>query len=407
MNKFEKITAAVRSRNGSSGILTAAILAVVIVANVVLYVLAQTFGWYFMSTEKIDLSISGSTDALFADALEDIEAGSTEKVKINFCMAKSDLEKHDPGMYVHETALALQEKYPELIEVEYLNILRQVDSEGNPVDVKKYTKREGMDDAVILDTSVIFTYEKDGKENFKLVTDYVSADGFSSFFTLTSDLSVTSYNGEEVVASMVSWVLHDEHPTAYITVGHGETASSSLTMLLTCAGYNIDYVDLKTIDYTGEAKLLENPANMIIVSNPVTDFGQAATVSDVRDEIERLRTYVEGGGNLYVTFDPYVPKKNILNLTTLLEGYGITVSTSEVDGFTLRNIVRDATNSISADGYTLIAEFADGIEAQAYRDVIKDYGTAKVLIREAAALKVSSTDKAVAYPIIASPQARR
>ena len=402
MNKFDKLTAAVRSRNGSSGVFTATLLAVVIVANVLVYTLAQTFGWYYTPLTEMDLSVSGSTDILFAEANESAKAGEIGKVKINFCMARDDLAVHDPGMYVLKTAENLAALYPDLIELEFLNVLRQVDSEGNSVDLSKYVKREGQDDAVILETSVIFTYEGKNGENFKLVTDYHTADGFSSFFTLKSDLTVTSYNGEEIVAAMVSWVLHDEHPTAYITVGHGETSSSSLTSLLTCAGYNIELIDLSTIDVAKEAELVSNPANIIVVSNPTSDFGSAKEGSGMRDEIERLETFVSRGGNLYVTFDPYVPRKNILEITTFLEGYGIGVSTTDAPGYVVRNIVRDRENAISTDGFTIIAEFADGERADSFAEISKTYGSGKVLVRECAALKLVDSDKATAYPILKS-----
>ena len=402
MNKFEKVTAALRSRNGSSGVFTAMLLAVVIALNVVIYALAQSLGWYFSPISEVDLSVSGSTDILFAEANESVKAGEMEKVVINFCMARDELEKHDPGMYVLRTAENLAERYPELIELEFLNVYRQVDSKGNSVDISKYAKREGMDDAVILDTSVIFTHKTNGGESFKLVTDYYTADGFSSFFTLKSDLTVTSYNGEEIIAAMVSWVLWEEHPTAYITVGHGETSSSSLTSLLTCAGYNIELIDLATMDSAKEAELLSNPRNIVLVSNPTSDFGKAKEGSGIHDEIERLETFIEGGGNLYVTFDPYVQRKNILELTTFLEEYGIGISSTEVDGYIARDIVRDRENAISPDGFTIIAEFAEGDMADRIAAIAKTYGTGKVLVRESAALDIIESEKAVAYPILKS-----
>ena len=404
MNKFEKLTAALRSRNGSSGVFTAMLLAVVIALNVVIYALAQSLGWYFSPISEVDLSVSGSTDILFNEANDAVLAGEMEKVVINFCMARDELEVHDPGMYVLRTAENLAERYPDLIELEFLNVYRQVDSKGNPVDISKYAKREGSEDAVILETSVIFTHEGKGGENFKLVTDYYTADGFSSFFTLKSDLTVTSYNGEEIISAMVSWVLQDEHPTAYITVGHGETSSSSLTALLTCAGYNLELIDLSTIDAAKEAELLSNPRNLVLVSNPTSDFGKAKEGSGRRDEIERLETFIEGGGNLYVTFDPYVPRKNILELTTFLEDYGIGISTTETDGYVVRDIVRDRENAISADGFTIVAEFAEGEMADRIATIANTYGSGKVLVREIAAIDLADSDKATAYPILKSSE---
>lgn len=408
MNKFSKLTGAVRTRKVSSGILTMAVIAAVLVANVVLYYLAGTFSWYIYKAETPDLSLSGSTEDFFAEAVEnakaDAELGIASKVKINFCMAKEDLELHDPGKYVHETAVNLAAKHPELIEVEYVNIYTYTNSKGEDVDLDKYSKLTvGGEEVVapILTTSVIFSYEYLGSENYKTVTDYVTSSGFSSFFTLDSDLSASAYNGEEIMAALVSWVLHSEHPTAYVTTGHGEAPTTAFTTMLVCAGYNVELVDLRAITGEDELKLNANKNNLLIISNPVTDFGRSN--GEVRDEIEKLESYLSRGGRLYVSIDPYVGEKQMLNLSTLLAKYGIELSkTVSEDGLSFKNMIYDSSSSVSPDGLTVVAGYAANDMASKISAKTEKYGTGKILVREAAAINCKATVYATAHPLLVS-----
>ena len=50
--------------------ITATVIALVIVLNVVLYYLSAINGWYIANAEELDLSLSGSTEELFAEAEE-------------------------------------------------------------------------------------------------------------------------------------------------------------------------------------------------------------------------------------------------------------------------------------------------------------------------------------------------
>lgn len=410
MNKFSNFTSAVRYRKASAGILTAAVIAVVIMLNVVLYALASTYDWYVYSTEELDLSVSDATDAYFADALAQVKEdqelfGASSKVTVNFCMAKDDIEKHSPGMYVHKTVTNLAEKFPELIEVEYLNILTQMDSEGNPVDLEKYRVVEGTDTLYpIYTTSMIFTYTDPatGEERFKTVTDSTTT-GFSAFFTVNSDYSTSSYVGEEVVSALIAWVLREDHPTAYLSTGHGEGISPLFSTMLTCAGYNIKMVNIRSLEYDQVAELSANPKNVLIISNPTTDFGRSLQNENAYGELDRVEDFLKNGGNLYVTLDPYVSVKNMHNLTSFLADYGIVVSTNTNEaGESYRNIVKDTTSSLPGDGYTLVGEYTEDELAKSIRTATEKYGSGKVLLREAAALVCSSGKKATAVAVLES-----
>lgn len=412
MNKFSRLTSAVRSRKASAGILTAAVIAVVIALNVVLYTLSVTYGWFVYRTEELDLSISDATDAYFAQALAKAEEdkalfGEAGKVTVSFCMAKDELTKHNPGSFVHQTALNLAQKYPELIEIDYVNIITQMNSAGEPVDLSKYREVEGTDVlAPIYNTSLIFSYTDPatGEESFRLVTDYMTSAGFSSFFTLNSDMTSSSYIGEEIMSALIGWVLRTDHPTAYLTSGHGESISPIFSTMLTALGYNIKTVNIRDLSAAEVEELSANPKNVLIISNPTTNFGASLSGTGAYGELDRLEDYIERGGNLYVTLDPYVAVKNNLNLVSFLADYGISVSTyenKEAD-VSFRNIVKDTTSSIPGDGYTLVGRYADDELAEKIKANTELFGSGKVLLREAAALTLTPGKKATATEVLVS-----
>ena len=71
MNKFKtKLAALFRGEGFTGGTITAIVIAAVIAFNVIVYALTLKFGLYLYKPEAVDLTISGSTDSLFADAID-------------------------------------------------------------------------------------------------------------------------------------------------------------------------------------------------------------------------------------------------------------------------------------------------------------------------------------------------
>jgi hypothetical protein len=85
-----------------------------------------------------------------------------------------------------------------------------------------------------------------------------------------------------------------------------------------------------------------------------------------------------------------------------LAEYGITISSAENDGKTLRNIVRDSRNAITADSFTLVCEIPDGEYASAIADSVEKFGGHSVIQRECAALELSDGAEALLLSSAAS-----
>ena len=71
MINFKKgLKGAVESDKASSGAMTALVILLFMVVNAILFTLTQAFGWQFSYVDNYDYTLSGSTDALFAEAIE-------------------------------------------------------------------------------------------------------------------------------------------------------------------------------------------------------------------------------------------------------------------------------------------------------------------------------------------------
>ncbi len=364
------------NEKASSGILTAVIIATVLAFNIVIFAIANMTTLSFTVQEKDKVVLTGNTDSLFEEAIS-----QNKKVTIYFCFpSENDLIYHETGAFVHKTAKEYKARYGDFIEINYLNLItRKNESNGEDISekIQKWQTDERGNKNYLARGSVIF----ECGNNYKVVTDTYSSAAFADFYTLDGSGNATSYNGEAFMASMIYWVTVNEHPTAYFTVGHSEQLDRAFATLLTSAGYLIDTVDLKKEEVPSDAGLL-------IISNPISDFEEAL---EGRTEKERLETYISGGGNIYVALDPYV--KTLPVLEGLLSENGIEFSETEDNGTVIRNIVKDSSNAITTDGFTLVTDFADNDIAASIGGTVSKYSDGSVIVRETAALKLSKNAK--------------
>ena len=379
---FRRLKGAMTPRNVSGAAITALIIAVAVAVNSVIYALTNTFGLYLYSPQYDDLTISGHTDEMFA---EDIDRN--RKVTVTFCLDEDSLSMHPMGAYVLETARQFEEKYPGLISLRFVNVITGLykenasDKEFKIFDFEKYTD----ENTVFRTNSVIFESET----SYRVVTDNYTNNGFGDFFSLDSTGNPTAYIGEEVFASMVSWVLQTEHKKAYFTQNHGETAELAFAKMLACAGYEVDFINLRQVKY------VPDDCDLLIISNPTSDFERGSENSNIQTEIDRLRAYVEKGGNVYVAIDPYA--RRLESLESFLAEYGITIAgrTNE-HGVYMREMIKDRVNGVSTDGFTFIStiDVSDSVTKK-INDRLSQYGEPSIIIRDAARLELSKNAKAM------------
>ena len=375
MNNFkQKFTKFVGNNDVYATAITAVIIAAVVLVNVIIYTLASTFGWYFTPERKDDLSISDSGEALFADAIAE-----GQKVEVIFCMYQSDVKNHDTGAFVLETAKEFEKKYPDFIDLKFVNVITRLEDDGKtPFDLSPFEKDMRGEETQINKTSIIF---KCGS-SYRVLTDTYTGVGYADFYTLDSSSNISSYNGEEVFSAMIGWVLNDDHGTAYLTVGHGETANVSLYTTLTCAGYYVDEFNLRS----GE---VPEDGDLIIISNPKNDFERAAEGSSVRSEIERLRSFADRGGSFMVFLDPEASRLH--NLENFVAEFGMALSDN---GEGERLTVKDSDQAITHDGFTLVASYSDEDPAISMLAKTEKFG-GRVIVKKVAPLTLTGEAKAL------------
>lgn len=375
-NLKNKIGETVGSDKFSASVLTAIIIAVIMVANVFLYVVVELTDFRYHENDALKVTLSGATDDLFASAIKE-----GKKVKISFCLSEKDIETHGTGSFVYETAKLFAERYPGFIEIDNINIITRRNAAGELVDLEKYKTGMRGEPSAIRRDSVIF----ECGENYRVVTDSYTSAGFADFYTLDSNKYATSYNGETVMAALISWVMSDVHKSAYFTQYHGEVVDVAFSTLLASAGYYINVIDLRKEEVPEDCDIL-------VISNPTSDFEQAREGSGIRTEMERLKTYMQGGGNLFVALDPYVSHLPVL------EGYiaelGITLENTTLEsGAKIKNLIKDPSNAITTDGFTLVADYASDPLAEKISEKVERYSDGSVIVREVSALTLSKNAK--------------
>ena len=342
--------------------LTAAVLAVILIINILIFVLNANFGiFYLIPNEEEEVELSTALDAKFLDA-----ESKGAKVKIIFCMAEDELEASSVGSRVYDTAKKFVERYPNLISIEHVNII---------VEKPKLEKYIDAGNEIRKNTVII-----ENGESFKVLTDTVSSVGFVDFFTADQNGNEESYEGETVFAGMISWVLSHTHPKAYLTIGHSEQIDPAFSLILTASGYTVE----RLIDLSQE-KVPED-CDLLIIATPKHDFETAAEGSAIpydRTETGRLEAYLKDGGKLYVSLDPYIGK--LSSLEGVLASCGIKLSESVDGDKTVRHIIKDNDGGIS-DAYTIATKHSDNTVATAIADSVKKYNDGSVIVRFAGAL---------------------
>ena len=372
MNK-EKIKAFFRSRSarhaGSMTAFTALVLALFYLVNLIILGFADKLTLYFYTTEELEITIGGAADELLAG----IDT-SESKVKIRFCDLEENIKTHKQLDYVYRTAMLLEERYPELIEVDFINLWLEPDR------VSAYRVNKEGEENTIATSTVIIDYGGEFVLNAP-----------SNFYTLDDKQYVTSYNGEEVFIANILWVSAKEHPVAYFTANHGEEVPYALQRMLVYAGYRVERLDLSTVRGVPE------DAGMLVISDPIYNFQKAAEGSVEKAELTFVAEYLAKGGCVLAMLSPtYAEEMKLPNgkpphLLTFLAEYGITLS-----GGTL--IDRESALPGSG-GYSLITGYAgDGLSASLAATAAA--GGRRTVLSLATPLSLGESALATVHPIL-------
>lgn len=257
--------------------ITAIVLALLIVINILVSALPTTLTKYDISATKL-YSVTSNTKAV-VNALE-------EDVTI-YWIVQADAEDA-----IIENLLSKYESLSDHITVVKRN------PDVYPTFAEQYTDETVTNNSLVVECGSRIRY--------------ISYDDIYLYeMDMTSYSYNTSFDGEGAITSAIDYVVSEELPQIYLLEGHGE-AELPATFSDQLEKENIELQNLSLLT----ADVIPDDADCLIIYAPDSDISN--------EELEMLADYVETGGKLLVMAGP-VEGDSLENLYSLLDDYGVEV----------------------------------------------------------------------------------
>lgn len=266
-------------RGGSySLIMTAMVLALLIVVNIFASVLPSNLTKYDISSSKL-YSITSNTKVVVNSLEEDVTI---------YWIVQADEEDE-----VIENLLSKYESLSDHIEVVKKN------PDVFPTFAEQYTDENVQNNSLVVECG-----EKSRYISYDEI--YVQeVDVYSYYFNI-------SFDGEGAITSAIDYVVSEEMPQLYLLQGHGESnLPATFSEQLEKENIETNTLSLLTVDEIPEE------ADCIIIYAPASDISET--------EKNMLTDYVENGGKLLVMAGP-VEEDSLENLYSLLSDYKVEVN---------------------------------------------------------------------------------
>lgn len=302
-------------RGGFSIAITAAVLAGIIVVNILVSALADRFVLEFdMSTEK-----QNSMSEENIDYLRDLET----EVEIIVCATPEDYVggymsylaqnmygvSSDATQYYDQT-IKLLDKYPAYNSKISLRYVDTQSSEFNEITSTYSNEQLNYGD-------IIVSCEKNGSRHYKVV-------GFDDIYNLSEDSTYAAYgytmntvsgnNVETAVTSAIAYVASEKEKKVAILTGHSKNDyTSDYQTLLKANNYEIDVISDSMVSE------ISSDYDAVIIPGPTTDF--------MGTELDAISEFLENDGKLGkgLIFFADTSAPYLTNLYDFLEQWGIAV----------------------------------------------------------------------------------
>ena len=307
-------------------IISAVVLALLIVANLFVTALPTTLTKYDISSTKL-YSITSNTKVV-VNALQDditiywiVQAGEEDDVIENLLGKYESLSDH----------ISVVKRNPDVY----------------PTFAEQYTDEDVPNNSLVVECGDRYRYIS---YNDIYVTE---SNVYSYSYT-------TSFDGEGAITSAIDYVTTEELPQLYVLEGHGESElPSTFSDQLEKENYEVNTLSLLTVDE------IPAEADCILIYAPSTDLST--------EEVTMLTDYVTGGGKLMVCAGP-TENGTLTNLYSLLESYGVTTAEGiVVDGdrehyaFGMPYVLMpdlassDITDSLMEENYYVLMPISQGL----------------------------------------------
>lgn len=275
---FLTIQSIQRRRWGGDALMTAVMLAIVVIVNLAVGQIPVKYTQFDLTDNQL---------YTITDDTKDFVAGLDQDVDI-YLIVESGNEDEDL-----QKVLGRYEALSDHIKV------HTKDPVVNPSFTKQYTDSSLADNSLIVvcgERSKVISYNN----------IYESEINYSTY-----SYQPTGFDAEGQLTSAIDYVTSDTLPKLYVLTGHNE-ASIPDSLSSQIAKENIDVEDLNLI--TSES--VPEDADCIMINAPQKDISA--------DEKDRLLSYMENGGHVLLITD-YM-ETDTPNLDAVLENYGLSVS---------------------------------------------------------------------------------
>ena len=259
-------------------VITAVVLALLIVVNILVSILPTPMTQYDISASKL-YSITSNTKVVVNALQEDVtiywivQSGKEDQVIENLLGKYDSLSDH----------IQVVKKNPDVY----------------PTFAQQYTDETAANNSLVVecgDRSRFISYD----------------DIYLQEADMTTYSYNTSFDGEGAITSAIDYVVNEEQPQIYVLEGHGESElPSTFSEQIERENMELHTFSLLTVDAIPE------DADCIMIYGPTSDIST--------EEKDMLADYVSGGGKLMVMAGP-VENGSLDNLLSLLSDYGVTAT---------------------------------------------------------------------------------
>ncbi len=371
MNKFFSSQKA--KKNWINAGIIALVVAIVIMLNAIVSVLGDKFNWYADMTGEQMYTISDALKETLNGANMDVEVEviftcSQDYAETNF----SNLSSGEALAYVHSTATQIAKEYPN-VHVSYHDTTNEPEFFNTKfTEISRFLKS--------IDTPVIIARRSVNEKGEIVYGTHFKVYAARSFYGFaSSDSTLYAYVGENVFASAILSLTHNETPAVYFTKGHneklydttsqGEAPVMLINLFYNC-GFKVEEIELDTQEIPSDAR-------MIVINDPEFDLSAA--------EIEKLDKYMGDKGSVMVFTNPDNTGK-LKGLTTFVETRcGVTTNQN--------GKITDNKSNVINDPLSFRAEISGNEAASTYLSYLTNATAAKPFFTNATSVSINESFK--------------
>ena len=258
-------------------VITAVVLAILVVVNVLAAALPTTYTKFDISSTQL-YSVTSNTKAVLHALDQDVTI---------YWIVQADQED--------DILSNLLGKYESLSD--HISVVKR-NPDVYPAFAEQYTEETVTNNSLVVEC---------GEKN-----RYIAYDDIYLTESLYGYTTSASFDGEGAITSAIDYVTSEELPQIYQLEGHGEgELPSGLSDQI-----EKDNMELNTLSLLNIDAIPEDAACLLIYA-PSSDISE--------EERDMLAEYVSGGGKLMVVSGP-TEDVTLENLNSLLETYGVTVA---------------------------------------------------------------------------------